>query len=118
MIHRTIKLRAQNHAAYQAHTFRWMTEIVRLLQGALGTTNEVLVRLLLHPEMRRIIGQISKNCDEWRVRPSAPETLIQGAVEVRNQRDDQIRFRAGPVFREQIDLRRMVEPDNAVHRSE
>jgi len=77
--------------------------------------NEIL-RLLLDPEVRRVIGEIRQHRDHWHTGKRGVEALVESSVEVRNQRNEQARLTLLPEWGQQPDLCVVIQPDNGVHR--
>src|ERR1700683_1824469 len=83
----------------------------RLLGGPLGSCNNVLLLNGLNPEARRIIGQVRYQGHKRPARVNGVPALENLAVEMRNDRDEQIRGMFTPVLLEETHHRSVEETD-------
>src|SRR5450631_383969 len=91
-----------------------MAQLARLFYRAIRSADEVLL-LTLDPEVRGKIGDVGKDRDEWNSGYRFPHALPNRAIQVRHQRDDQVRVALGPQLPEQADLLRVQKPDQELH---
>ena len=88
-----------------------MSQLHGLFHRFGGSANQILL-LLFHPEMRWIIRQIGEDGCERRF----GQALAQRAIEIRNQRNNDIALAFAPELLQQPDLAAMIQTDQTVHR--
>ena len=81
-----------------------------LLDRPLRPADQVLP-LPLDPEVRRIVGDIGQNRNEWRVGYRIAHAIPDRAIQIGYQRDHQVWPALPPQFLEHPDLRGMQQAD-------
>lgn len=105
-----IEARMKNHAGYAEDAIRRVTEIKNLLDGAIGAADEIL-RLLFEPETRRVVGEVGENGDVRAAGEGARITFAERFVEMGHERNNHVRRRFTPAFREDANCGAMVDGD-------
>src|SRR5579871_5054976 len=114
---RFIEFGRENHTGHLKHMRVIVAERACLPDGPGRAADEIL-RLALYPEVRRVIGKISEDGDEGRAGERTSKAFAESAVEVGDERDDNIRPFFAPEFFEHTDNRAVIETDDAMHHTE
>jgi len=103
-----VKARLQYHARSLEDSVIGVSHREGLLPGPLAAGDDEL-RLRFNPEARWEIRQVSQQSHKWSPVVTSPQAFSQGAVEMWNNRKDQIRRMLSPVCLQQLHDLRMVE---------
>ncbi len=106
-----MEVRVQHHATGAMHALGRVAGGDGLRCRALRATDEVLHLFALDPESRRTIREIGQQRDERHPRVDQPQRLEHHPIEVRHQRDHQVRLTAAPVIRKQRTEALVHQPD-------
>ena len=114
-----VKIGAQNHSRCLKNMGVVVTKGARLLDGALGSGDDVLLLDRLDPEARREVGQVRNERDKWPAGVDGVPAFADFAIEVRDDGDQKVGGVFAPEFLEQAHHRAMEEPDrNLKHAQE
>jgi len=87
---RRVEIRSQDHAGGAEDVRGVVAERTSLLRGALGSGNNVLLLYRLNPKARREIGKVGDQGDKRPARINLAPTLAEFAIEMRNDRNEQV----------------------------
>jgi len=86
----------------------------RLCHGAIGPANKVLI-LPFDPEVRRMVRDVGQNGNQWCAWKCNADTLVQCAIEMRDDRHHQIGAVYAPEVAQFLHHAGVEQADNAVH---
>src|ERR1700686_3390634 len=113
-IGRDVKFGAQDHAGSAKNMRLVVAESARLLCGAFRAGNDVLVFQGLDPKAWRKVGEIGDERDEGTAGIDFAPALAEFAIEMRDDRDEQIGGVFAPVTFEQAQERTMEEANSSL----
>ena len=95
-LERLVEFRVKDHPRGLQNAIDGHPELARLTRCPLRATDHILI-LAFDPEMRRVIGNVGYQRDERSARPTAIQRFFERAIVMRDQRDDHVRLRLGPI---------------------
>ena len=114
LVARPIEVRSDHHAAGRMDARRVATGAARLLERARGPAHDVLRQPGLDPKVRWMVGQVGQHRRIRHARQRALQALAQRAVEVRDQRHDQVGLGLEPVLLQDLQEPAVREADHSL----
>src|SRR5271169_304655 len=105
-----VEIGTQNHSRCLKNMGVVVAKGQRLLDGALGSGNDVLLLQWLNPEARRIVGQVRNECHERPTGVDGFPAFADLAIKVGNDGDEEIRRMVAPEFFEKANHGAVKEP--------
>jgi len=96
----SVEIRSYDHSGSPMDSCIVVTRSAGLRDGLLRAANQVLRLQRFDPKMRRRIGEVREDGDIRDPWPCGGQCLIHGAVEIRHQRNDEIRLGSLPITRQ------------------
>ena len=117
VIHELVEARPQNHAAGEEDAILGVPQRIGL-PGSFGVPQMKVLWLRLDPKMRRKIRQVRQDRHHRSFGQAVAQALKQSAIEVGDQRNNQIRLRLLPILFQHLDHLAVIDPQQQVHRGQ
>jgi len=107
----TVEIWVDDHSRGGMDTARITAHRQRLRDGARGSADRVLRLTRFDPEMRRKVSEVGQHRGVGNRRRQCRRGLVHRAIEIRNERDDQVGAAATPVHAQLLDQRPVAQAD-------
>ncbi len=115
---RSVEVGSDDHAGDAMNPVGAVAHRVGLGDGLVGAANEVLGLIGFDPEVRRQVREVGEYGDVGRAGTSELQRGVHGAVEVRDERDDEVGFSLAPVTPQAVGDAGVAEADHGLQELE